>query len=134
LDIVCLAQEFIDDYGSHDPVPRKAKVGTKLKVSGDIRAPAQVAAVGLARTEMPKARKADQLLKTSTYAIPKPFVTYFTKGYKTPIPVQVSGSSYTIEIPLSDQGRPGLYSLSVWAKVPQTKELVMVSLRTIVVE
>jgi uncharacterized protein YkwD len=134
LHIVCMAQEFVDDYGQHEPVPRRAKVGSKLKVAGEMRAPAEVAAVGLARVNAPKPRKAEQLLKTSSYAIPAPYVTYFPKGYKTPIPLLVSGRSYSIEIPLSDQGRPGLYGLSVWAKVPSSKDLVMVSLRTIIVD
>jgi hypothetical protein len=93
-----------------------------------------VAAVGIARVDKPKPRKAEQLLKTYTYAIPQPYVTYFTKGFKTPIPLLVSGNSYSIEVPLSDQGRPGIYGLSVWARVPQTKELVMISLRTITVD
>ena len=32
---------------------------------------------------------------------------------------------------LSDGGKAGLYELSVWASVPSTKDLVMISLRTI---
>jgi hypothetical protein len=56
---------------------------------------------------------------------------YWPPGYETPIPVKVAGSRFSIDVPLSDGGRSGLYELSVWATVPGTKDLVMVSLRTI---
>lgn len=134
LHIVCMAQEFVDNYGTFDPLPPKAKVGSKLRVAGSVGAPAEVAAVGIARVDKPKAMKADALLKTYAYAIPKPYVTYFKKGFKTPIPLTVTGTSFSIEVPLSDQGRPGIYGVSVWAKVPGTEDLVMISLRTIEVD
>ena len=95
---------------------------------------AEVAAVGLARVDKPKPMKAAALLKTYAYAIPKPYVTYFKKGFKTPIPLAVTGNAFSIEVPLSDQGRPGIYGVSVWAKVPATNDLVMISLRTIEVD
>lgn len=134
LQIVCMAQEFTDHYGRYDPLPNKAKAGTKLRVTGHVNSPAEVAAVGIARVSKPKPMKAKELLKTYAYSIPKPYVTYFKKGFKTPIPLDVTANAFSIEAPLSDQGRPGIYSVSVWAKVPQTPELVMISLRTIEVD
>jgi uncharacterized protein YkwD len=134
LEIVCMAQEFLDEYGEHAPLPKKAKVGDKITVSGAGREPATIGAVGVARVEKPKPAKAEVLLKTGVYAIPKPYVIYFPKGYKTPIPLQMTGSSYSIEIPLNDRGKPGIYEVSVWANVPTTKDLVMISLRTITVD
>ena len=56
---------------------------------------------------------------------------YWPAGFQTPIPVKVNGSQFAIDVPLSDGGKSGLYELSVWASVPGTKDLVMVSLRTI---
>jgi uncharacterized protein YkwD len=134
LEIVCMAQEFVDHYGRYDPLPKKAAAGSKIRVSGEVSSPAEVAAVGLARVEKPKAMKAKELLKTYSYAIPKPYVTYFKKGYKTPIPLEVIGNRFSIDVPLSDRGRPGIYGVSVWAKVPGTDDLVMISLRTIEVD
>ncbi len=131
LHIVCLAQEFIDDYGKYESVAQKAAVGTNIRVAGEILAPAQIAAVGLARVDKPKPRNAADLNKTYSYAMPQPYITYFPKGFKTPIPLSVNGNSFWIEVPLSDQKKPGLYSLSVWARFPHTIDLLMVSLRTI---
>jgi hypothetical protein len=56
---------------------------------------------------------------------------YWPPGFQTPIPVQVRGDQFSVNLPVSDGGRPGMYELSVWANVPGTKDLTMVSVRTI---
>lgn len=134
LEIVCMTQEFLDEYGDHEPLPKKAKVGENIKVSGAGREPARVGAVGVARVEKPKPARAEALLKTGVYAIPKPYIIYFPKGYKTPKPLDMNDRAYSIEIPLNDRSKPGIYEVSVWANVPTTKDLVMISLRTITVD
>jgi uncharacterized protein YkwD len=133
LDVPCMAEEFVDAYGDYEALPHQAKIGAKTRIQGTLRNPAKIAGVGVARIDFPKPIKPSALNATHSYAIPKPVATYFPKGYKTPIPVEVNGSKFGIEVPLTDGGRPGLYEVSVWAQVPQTKDLVMVSLRTIVV-
>ncbi len=134
LHIVCLAQEFIDDYGKYEPVPKKAALGANIRVAGEVVGNAQIAAVGLARVDLPKARTAADLNKTYAYAMPQPYVTYFPKGFKSPIPLNVNGNSFWIEVPLSDRNKPGLYSLSVWGRFSHTKDLLMISLQTIEVK
>jgi len=129
--IACMAQEFVDRYGSYGSVPKQAKVGQKIKVTGTVAAPAKFVGVGLARVPLPAARTAEDLEKTNTYAIPAPFVTYFPKGFVTPVPVEVKGRDFSIEIALTQGGRSGLYEVSVWAEVPGHKDFVMISLRTI---
>jgi uncharacterized protein YkwD len=128
-DIACMAQEFVDDYGDYDELPDKATVGSKLRIGGRLRSPAVIAGVGVARIDKPKPRKPKDLNRTGGYAIPKPFVTYFTRGFKTPIVVDVNGNAFGIEVPLQEGA--GLYEISVWAKLPQSKDLLMVSLRTL---
>jgi hypothetical protein len=56
---------------------------------------------------------------------------FWPPGFQTPIPVQVGGGKFAVNLPLSDGGKPGMYELSVWASVPGTKDFTMVSLRTI---
>lgn len=131
LDIPCMAQEFVDAYGDYDELPKTAKLGSKLRVAGKVHPPAKVAGVGLARIAFPKPMAADALNRTSSYGIPKPYATYFPRGFKTPIPLDVDDDGFRIEVPLSDEGRPGLYEISVWAELPHTKNLVMISLRTV---
>jgi uncharacterized protein YkwD len=140
LPIVCMAQEFVDRYGTYAAIPKQAKIGRKLRVSGSVEGPAKFTGVGLARTELPVPRQPSDLLRTGSYPIPAPFITYFPKGYVTPIAVEVTGNEFNIEIPLSDNksspsaGRPGLYEVSVWAEIPGIKDFVMVSLRTVQVK
>jgi uncharacterized protein YkwD len=132
--IACMAQEFVDRYGTMEELPSKAKVGAKVEVKGKIARPAEIAGVGIARIDFPKPRKPKELNKTGGYAIPKPYVTYFPKGFKTPIPVEVSGTDFRIDVPLSDGNKAGIYQISVWAKIPSRKDLTMVSLRTLHVQ
>ncbi len=134
VDVVCVAQEFTDQYGTYDELPRSAKVGQKIRVSGAVSSPARLVGVGIARTAFAPRRTGAELLQTGTYPVPAPYVTYFPKGFVTPIPVTVQGSRFSIEVPLSDRGQKGLYQVSVWGEVPGTKDFVMISLRTIRVE
>jgi hypothetical protein len=52
----------------------------------------------------------------------------------TPKVVAITGSKLAIDVPVSDGGQPGLYEVSVWAKIGAAETPTMVSLRTIVVE
>ncbi|WP_437948870.1 CAP domain-containing protein [Sorangium sp. So ce296] len=131
LDIACMAQEFVDDYGTYQPLPKRAKVGEVIRVAGEIDAPAKIAGVGISRVEAGKPIPPEKLLKMGGYPIPPPYATFFPKGFKTPIPLQVNGNRFDIQVPLDDRKRPGLYGVSVWATFPPSNELKMVSLRTI---
>lgn len=134
IDVPCMAQEFTDSYGSYASLPAKGKLGQTLHVAGTLEAPATFAAVGVARIARPSPMTAADLNKTHTYPVPQPFATYFPKGYVTPLPVHVDGAKFSIDLPLSSSEGPGLYEISVWGEVPETRDLVMVSLRTMLVE
>lgn len=132
IPVPCVAQEFVDDYGSYAPVPRTVRVGDVLHVQGSISAPASFAGVGLARVDAPKALSVSEANRRRTYPVPAPYQTYWPAGYKTPIPVRVDASGhFAIDVPVSDGQKPGMYELSIWAKVPGSTEFVMASLRTI---
>jgi hypothetical protein len=134
LDVPCMAQEFVDDLGDYGELPRRAHVGSTLSVHGRVRAPATIAGVGLSRVDAPRPKTAAELNRTHAYAIPKPYTTYFPRGFKTPIPLEIRGETFTIDVPLSDGGRPGLYGVSVWAKLPGVDGLRMISLRTVLAD
>jgi uncharacterized protein YkwD len=132
--VACTAQEFVDAYGKYRDLPAKAKVGQSIAVEGEVFAPAVVAGVGIARIPQPKLMTVEEVNRARSYRDPQPYATFFPKGFVTPIPLQVQGRNFSIKVPLSDGGKPGLYEVSVWANVPQTKDLVVISLRTIAVE
>ncbi len=132
--LLCVAQEFVDHYGDYTPLPVSARLGKSIRVAGNITPPAVFAGIGLARIDTPQAQNAAQLNQTHSYPVPAPYVTYFPEGFVTPIPVKVNGKHFAIDVPLNDQRRPGIYEVSVWARVPETSKLIMVSLRTISVK
>lgn len=131
LDIACMAQEFVDDYGTYQPLPKRARVGEVIRIAGELRPPAKIAGVGISRIEPSKPIAVERLLKMGAYPVPQPYATFFPKGYKTPIPLEVNGNRFGIEVPLDDNKRKGRYGVSVWATFPGSNELKMVSLRTI---
>ena len=131
LDIVCMSQELVDDYGDYEPLPKKLKIGAKIHVAGALRAPATIAGVGISRIDFGRKRSAAELNRTHSYAMPAPYVTYFPRGYRTPIELVIDKARFSIDVPVTQAGKPGLYGVSVWATFPGSKELVMVSLRTI---
>jgi Cysteine-rich secretory protein family len=132
----CITQEFVDPYGAYAPVPRAVSVGDVLHVRGSVHAPASFAGVGLARVDAPAPLPVPELNRRRSYPVPAPYQMYWPPGYQTPIPVQVTGDRFAVDVPVSDRARPGMYELSVWANVPgrvagAPAMLVMVSLRTI---
>jgi len=134
IPVPCIAQEFIDPYGTYAPLPKRAKVGETIRVEGSIDAPAEFGGVGLARVETPKPVPVSELNKRRSYPVPSPYQMYWPAGFKTPKPVTVRGTRFSIDLPVTDGGKPGLYEVSVWARFPPSKEYVMVGIRTLPVE
>jgi uncharacterized protein YkwD len=131
IPVPCFAQEFVDPYGAYGAVPRRMHPGDLLHVEGSVASPATFAGVGLARVEAPKPLGVAELNRRRSYPVPPPYQMYWPPGYQTPIPVKVTGKAFAIDVPVSDGGKPGMYELSVWATVPGSPDLAMVSLRTI---
>ncbi|MBV9949142.1 MAG: hypothetical protein JOZ69_20000 [Myxococcales bacterium] len=127
----CFAQEFVDPYGSYGAIPRAVRAGDVLHVEGSVSTPAVFAGLGMARVDAPRPLPVAELNRRRSYPVPAPYVMYWPPGYQTPIPVRLSGRRFSIDIPATDGGKPGMYELSVWATMPGTTDLVMVSLRTI---
>jgi uncharacterized protein YkwD len=130
----CFSQEFIDPYGSYSSLPKGLHVGDRLSVSGKGIAPAQITGVGLARVDLPRALPVAEVNKRRSYPVPVPYQVYWPVGFVTPIPLTVKGEDFAITIPVSDQGKPGLYEVSIWAKLPGNPDMVMVGLRTLPVQ
>jgi hypothetical protein len=127
----CLTQEFVDEYGDYEPVPRQAKRGTGVHVAGTVSAPLVFGGVGIGRTDLPRPKRSEELNGARSYAIPAPATMYFTAAFKTPKPVKLEGKRFSIDVELGKD--PGLYSISVWAKEHATSKLFMISMRTVTV-
>jgi uncharacterized protein YkwD len=132
--VPCFSQEFVDGYGAYGAVPRHAKAGAVVHVDGTLAAGVVPTGVGLARVDAPKAMPASALNKLRTYQVPKPFQMYWGPGFVSPVPVKIDGQRFGVDVPLSDHDKPGLYEVSVWAKLAPDGEHTMVSLRTVIVD
>jgi len=134
LAVPCFAQEFVDGYGTYAALPKRAKVGATIHVEGTLQNGARPTGVGLARVPSPKPLAPSELNKRRSYPVPKPYQVYWGPGFVTPIVVAIEGAKLAVDLPLSDRRQPGLYEVSIWAKLPASEEQAMVSLRTILVE
>ncbi|HEY5375281.1 MAG TPA: CAP domain-containing protein [Polyangiaceae bacterium] len=132
LDLACLSQEFVDDYGEYGALPQAARPGTMLHIEGDVKGNITFGGVGIGRIDLAKPLTATYLNTTHIYAVPSPEDLYFPKGFISKKPVLVSGKHFTIDVPLGVGGRAGRYEVSVWGKFPGAgDQLDMVSLRVV---
>lgn len=130
--IACLSQEFVDDYGDYAALPKTARAGDALTISGDVKGAVTFGGVGIGRIDSPQPLAATYLNTTYTYTVPTPSELYFPKGFVTKKPVEVNGKHFRIEVPLGKRGQPGRYEVSIWGKFPGAgQQLEMVSLRVI---
>ncbi len=132
IDLACLSQEFVDDYGDYDALPKTARAGAMLHVEGDVKGNVVFGGVGVGRIDPEQPLTAAYLNTTYTYAVPSPTDLYFPKGFVTKKPVEVNGKHFRIDVPLGKSGQAGRYEVSVWGKFPGSGEqLDMVSLRVV---
>ncbi len=134
IPVPCFSQEFVDPYGRYVPIPATLHPGQMLHVEGRVLAPATVGGVGLARIPMPAPLPVAEANRRRSYPVPAPYQMYWPPGYKTPVPLRVHGSDFAIDVPVSDEGRKGLYELSIWAKLPGSPDFAIIGLRTLRVE
>lgn len=131
LPVPCVTQEFVDGYGTYAELPRRVKIGARIHVEGQLRAPAIMGGVGVARVDAPGPLPPAEANRRRNYPVPVPFQIYWPKGFVTPLPVLVEGNHFRVDVLLSEGGKPGLYEVSVFAKLPGNPTHAMVSLRTI---
>jgi len=105
------------------------RYGDSLRRSAVESAPAKFGGVGISRIDLPQPIAVGELNRRRSYSLPEPYEVYWPKGFKTPIPVQISGSNFSIEIPFAKG--PGLYAISIMGQYPGQKDFGMISLRTI---
>lgn len=130
--IACLSQEFVDDYGDYNALPKTARAGDSLTIAGEVKGAVAFGGVGIGRIDVQQPLTAAYLNTTYTYTVPSPTELYFPKGFVTKKPVEVNGKHFRIEVPLGKPGQAGRYEVSIWGKFPGTgQQLEMVSLRVI---
>jgi len=130
--VPCISQEFVDTYGTYEPLPRSIKAGQTLHVAGTASNDVKLGAVGIAKLDDPKALSVSELNKRRTYPQPAPSEMFWPRGYQTRLELKTNGQSFSIDVPTS--APRGLYEVSVWAQHAGEKSFGAISLRTIRVE
>jgi len=136
--IPCVVQEFVDDWGTYDELPRTLSLGDFVEIGGELRSPAVLSAVGIARIDTPVPRTARALNETRDYVVPEPYETYLPRALSSPFPrprgiLSILGNTFSLGTNLDEDAGAGLYEISVWATMPGSSEAKLVSLRTITV-
>jgi uncharacterized protein YkwD len=121
-----VVQEFINAYGTYEPLPATAKVGSKLHIEGVLSAPASFYAMDLGRLDSPKPMTVAQLNATEGYSDPDAYVTYFDSDG-----VIVDGAHFTFDAPMSNGSNVGVYFITIWANIPPLADPQVVSMRTV---
>lgn len=131
--VPCFTQEMVDPYGTYVAVTKTAKVGAIVHVEGTIRGPATFGGVGISRVDAPRPLTPAEANKRRSYPVPAPHETYWPKGFVTKIPVEVTGATFKVDVPLSDAGKPGLYGIGIFGKLPGQASHGLLGLRTVLV-
>ena len=132
--VPCISQEFVDAYGTYEPLPKAIKLGATIHVAGTMSNDVKIGAVGLTRIDDPKPIVVSELNKRRNYPQPQPYEMFWPHGFQTRIELKTNGQSFALDVPVSDHGQKGLYEVSVWAQHPGEKNFGAVSLRTIRVD
>ena len=132
VDLACLSQEFVDDYGDYGALPKVTSAGATLHIEGEVKGSVVFGGIGIGRIDPAKPLSAAHLNTTYVYAVPSPEDLYFPRGFVTKKEVTVSGKHFQIDVALAKSARPGRYEVSIWGKFPGAgAQLDMVSLRVV---
>lgn len=128
------SMEFVNHVSDLDPLPRQARVGEKLTISGKLPTGYSFRSISVSRDEPNRPTTIEELKKTRHYRTPADFVTYRREAFDSPRPVRVtSDGRFSVEITLSDDNQPGVYFVTITAADPDER-LVTASRRAIIVK
>jgi len=133
LSRVCLAQEFINEYGQYSRLPKTIVLGKPFEVSGCLFPGVKLYSVLVDWEPAPKPMSREELRATyscgygdyvmaNIYIENQPDLKLSTKGGRQHFSVQIT--------PTKDW-KPGLYHVEILAMLPNAKAPIIVSTRTV---
>jgi len=129
---LALTEEFIDDYGVFDPVPKIMHKGQTLTASGELQLKVELYAIELRQEELPHSLSVKELNKTSHCAPPdldhiicvkwpRAEDQHLTKNH---------GLKFHYQIRTEENWPSGLYYLIITAKLPNSVQPHFISIQT----
>jgi len=118
---VTLDQEFLNEYGTYDPLPAKLNPNQPLFVSGTLKPGYQLSNILLEWEPTPAPMTPSQLNSTSSYGWPeKTVLTCAPRQFISNAPVDITprGNSefFMTQIPPLSRASNGIYYVVIWAK------------------
>lgn len=107
---VYVVEEFLNRYLELDPVPRSARVGTPLIITGCLLPEASSPLINLAYEPIPQPLTVAEL----NHHMPKAYQSA-AKFFRAMTPNRNNGR-FSVEIILDHQGQAGLYHILIWVK------------------
>jgi hypothetical protein len=137
LSRIACTQEFVDHYGSYEPIPRNVRREEAFAVKGTMAAGLHVSTVLLRYEDLPKPMSITDLAQTSSYgpSFAEPTVSFFPEDASAPIATRQTdaGEAFEVRITAGPTWRPGLYYLEIWARKPGATDPITVSRRTMLI-
>ncbi|HEY9712099.1 MAG TPA: CAP domain-containing protein [Chroococcales cyanobacterium] len=127
-------QEFVNIYGEFAAIPAELKLGETLTIKGILQPDVEPFSIDLRWEDFPKPMTSAELRKTYSYGPPGDrVVTCFVQ--RPPFPIKLNrsaqGNEIELSLPTNPEWKPGEYSIFVWARLPDSPEPRVISLRTI---
>ncbi len=128
------AEEFVDRYLDVDAMPSHVRMGERVAVTGRIPDGLAFRAIEVGREPLPHAASPAELNSTAHYPVPAPFARYLEQGLGTSPEVELRPDGrFRVELPLSQDGQPGVYYVIVKV-ADRDGRAIVASQRTVVVE
>jgi uncharacterized protein YkwD len=128
LSLVCLAQEFIDEYGKYSKLPSRLVRGAPFEVSGSLFKGLKLTSMEIRCESAPERMTKEQLDRTYSYNLPDTILECFPH---TRTWTEAKLEHFSARITPDESWKSGLYYILIWATRPQDKVTVLVSSRTI---
>lgn len=127
---ICMAQEFIDNYGEYGKLPNRIQRGVPLKISGTFKKDILFDSIVVYRRKLPSPLNNEQLNnmhpKKNMF---EEIICEYSSEVKTWYSANVQ--KFCLEIIPDKKWKRGLYYVAVYANVPNIEKAVNVSFRTI---
>lgn len=128
---VTACEEFVDYYGTFDPLPLSAQRGTTLVLNGKLDPGTKVHSLLVKRGDLPQPRKLESLRQDAYhgYTLPEERVS----AIYPPNIVQDSEGAFKVEIKIPQNWKDGLYYFEVWASNGNSNDQFVASRRIVAV-
>ncbi len=126
---ILISQEFVDRFGKYGKIPKKAKVGKEITITGTLKKNVDFDFIGIYWEKKPKKMTKKKLKKTGPYYAPEDFSS--PTKYSASSGVTIIDRDFSLTAPVGDYG-PGLYYIAI--RVTKGGKDILASQRTILVK